>query len=130
MNTYPVSIQQAQLFQTGSRSQLTPALTVYTRKTLALLGAVMAAIALILLLVWVASMATNNLVAAGAWGLGFIFLGLATDSRKRPAILRLTMGIALLGLALLQVTVSPGFTLVSGALVTTWVAVRVFRQLR
>lgn len=55
---------------------------------------------------------------------------LTVSSRKRPAILQLTMGIALLVLALLQVAASPDFILVSGALVTTWVAVTVFRQLQ
>ena len=130
MNTYPVSIQQAQRLQTGSRQQLIPAMIVSSRETLALWGAVMAAMALVLFFVWVASTATNNLIAGGTWGLGFIFLGLAADNRKRTAILQLTMGIALLGLALLQVAVSPDFILVSGTLIATWVAVTVFRQLQ
>ncbi len=96
MNTYPVSVQQAQRLQTGSRQQLIPAMIVSSRETLALWGAVMAAMALVLFSVWAASTATNNLIAGGTWGLGFIFLGLAADNRKRTAILQLTMGIALL----------------------------------
>ena len=130
MNTYPVSIQQAHLFQGGDRRQLKSDITVSRRETLALFGAAITATVLAFLFVWVASMATNSLVAAGTWGLGFIFLGLATDSRKWPAIWQLTMGIALLVLALLQVTLSPDFALVSGALVTIWIAARVFMQLR
>lgn len=130
MNTYPVSVQQAQLLQTGAGRQRIPVMTVSSRETLAFSGTVMAVTILVLLFAWVVSMATNNLVAAGTWGLGFIFLGLATDSPRRSAILQLAMGIALLVLALLQVAVWPGFALVSGALITTWVALMVFRQLR
>ena len=130
MKTYPVSIQQAQLLQTGARRQLISALTVSSRKTLALLGAVTAATILVLLFTWLAGMVTSNLIGVSTWGLGFIFLGQAVDNCKWRAISHLSMGVALLGLALLQLTVSPDFTIVSGALVTTWVAVTVFRQLQ
>lgn len=130
MNTYPVPIQPTQMLHTQARQQLKPALTVSSRETVALLGALMAATTLVLLFVWVAGVATNNLIAAGTWGLGFIFLGLAIDSCKWPAIWQLAIGAALLALALLQTIVSPDFTIVSGALVATWVAFTVFRQLR
>jgi len=130
MSTYPVSMQPTQLLHAEARQQLKPALTVSRRETVALLGALMAATTLVSLFVWVAGVATNNLIAAGTWGLGFIFLGLAIDSRKWLAIWQLTMGAALLALALLQTIVSPDFTIVSGALVTTWVAFTVFGQLR
>jgi hypothetical protein len=100
------------------------------RETLALLAAVMTATALVVIFVWVVSIASNDVISGGTWGLGLIFFGLATDSRKRAAIWQLTTGFALLVLAFLQVAVSPDFTLVSGAIVTTWVAVTVFRRLQ
>ena len=130
MNTYPVSIQPGQQLPIGTGERHIPAIMLCRRETLALLAAVMTATALVVIFVWVASITSNNVISGGTWGLGLIFFGLATDSRAWAAIWQLTTGVTLLVLALLQVAVSPDFTLVSGAIVTTWVAVTVFRRLQ
>jgi hypothetical protein len=130
MNTYPVSIQPEQHLPIGTGERHISAIMLCRRETPALLAAVMSATALVAVFVWVASIASNDVISGGTWGLGLIFFGLATDSRKRAAIWQLTTGVALLVLAFLQVAVSPDFTLVSGAIVTTWVAVTVFRRLQ
>ena len=130
MSTYLLPVELKQLIQTEARQQLFPVMAVSARGILALLIAVTAATAFALISVWVAAVLTVDLIDAGTWGLGFIFLGLATDNRRRTAILQLITGIVLLGLALLQAIVSPDFTIVSGAVVTSWVAFTVFRQLR
>jgi len=130
MKTYTYVMQHDQRFQTGNQPQLIPIVATSTRELLALLSAVTVATAFVLLIVWLAGMLTDNLVGAGTWGLGFIFLALATDNRKLIAILQVTTGVTLMGLALLQIMVSPDFTIVSGALLSTWVAFAVFRLLR
>jgi len=129
MKSYTIPMQ-GQRFQAGSKPHLLPIMAISTRELLALLSAVTVATAFVLLSVWVAGMATDNLIAASTWGMGFIFLALASDNRQLIAILQLTTGVALIGLALLQITVSPDFTIISGALLSTWVAFTVFRQLR
>ena len=102
---------------------------VHIQTILASLGALTTATAIVLLSVWMAGVEISNMVDASTWGLGLIFLGLAVDNRKPTAIFQVATGMALLVLAWLQHTVSPDFTIVSGVLVATWVAVRVFRQL-
>jgi hypothetical protein len=130
MNTYPVSIQPEQQLPIGTGERQIPAIMLCRRASPALLAAVMSATALVAVFVWVASIASNNVISGGTWGLGLIFFGLATDGRMRAAIWQLTTGVTLLVLALLQVAVSPDFKLVSGAIVTIWVAVTVFRRVQ
>ena len=105
-------------------------MVISVREILALLSALMVTTAFVLLSAWLAPMTSDNYLGACNWGLGFIFLALATNNRKRTAILQLVTGVALLTLALLQLTVSPDFAKISGAIVSTWLAFAVFRKLR
>ena len=130
MKTYPLQVHQYQRVQKLSRQQLIPAMVVSVHEILALLSALTVTTILIVLSAWLAPMTSDNFLGAITWGLGFIFLALATDNNNRMAILQLTTGIALLALALLQLSVSPEFANISGAIVSTWLAFAVFRQLR
>lgn len=87
---------------------------------LSLAVAVAVAAALVTLSVWLAGKATGPLLAASTWGLGFLFLGLAVDSRGLRAVLLGVTGLALPVLAQLQDRVSTDFVIVSGVLLAAW----------
>lgn len=87
---------------------------------LSLAVAVVVAAALVTLSVWLAGRAVGPLLAACIWGLGFVFLGLAVDSRGLRAIFLGITGLVLPALALLQDRVSPDFVIVSGVLLAAW----------
>ena len=121
MKTYFQPIQQNWQLQTLAKQRLIPFMVVPIQTILAFLGALTTATAIVLLSVWMAGVEISNIIGAGTWGLGFIYLGLAVDNRKPTAIFQLATGIALLVLAWLQHTVSPDFTIVSCVLLATWV---------
>lgn len=130
MKTYAAPIQPNRQLQTRAKQRLIPFMSILIQTILAFLGSLTTATAIVLLSVWAAGVEISNVIDASTWGLGFVYLGLATDNRKPTAIFQLATGIALLVLAWLQHTVSPDFTIVSGVLVATWVAIMIFRQLR
>jgi hypothetical protein len=130
MKTFTPLIHQGQQLKSTTEPQLIPAVAISIREMLAALGALTAATAIVLLSVWVAGMEETAILSASTWGVGFVFLGLAVDNREPTALWQLLTGVALLGLAWLQNTVSPDFTIVSGILVATWVADGLFRRLR
>ncbi len=131
MRTLTAPIRQDRQLQTTTGLPIFPAMTVSIRGVLALLSAVTSAAAIVLLSVWVAGMEVTAILSATIWGIGYIFLGLAVDSREPTAFfLQLATGVALLALAWLQNAVSPDFTIVSGVLVAAWVAVSLFKRLR
>ena len=110
--------------------QLLPLVLGNTRKTLALLGAAIAAVGLVILSIWATGLETIGFLGAITWGLGFIFLALAVDNYGSMAILQLSSGIALIVLASLQNQVSADFLIGAGVLAATWVAALTYRQLR
>ena len=130
MKAFTAPIQQNRQFQMTTGQKLTPALSASIREIMALVGAVTMAAGIVFLSIWVVGMDLNNILAAGTWGVAFLFLGLAVDNREPAAFLQLITGVALLSLAWLQNNVSPDFAVVSGVLIATWVAVTVFRRLR
>ena len=130
MKAFTAPIQQNRQFQMTTGQKLIPALSASIREIMALVGAVTMAAGIVFLSIWVVGMGLNNILAAGTWGVAFLFLGLAVDNREPAAFLQLITGVALLSLALLQNNVSPDYAVVSGGLVATWVAVTVFRRLR
>jgi len=105
-------------------------MVVSIREILDLLSAVTVATAAIMLSIWVAGMDISSIIGAGTWGVAIIFFALAVDSRTTAALLQLSTGGALIGLAWLQYAVSPDYTVVAGVLVAGWMAVAVFRWLK
>lgn len=128
MKTYSVHIDQKRAPGSIASLKLIPAMTASIREVLALMSAVLVAASIITLSVWAAGMEINAFLGASTWALGFMFLGLAIDNRKRTAMFQLVTGLALLVLALLQNYVSPDFLIVSGTLVATWVAAALFKR--
>ena len=90
------------------------------RETLGLAVAIAVTAALVTLSVWLAGKPAGPLLAACTWGLGFVFLGLAVDSRGLRAVFLALTGLALPALALLQDRVSPDFVILSGVLLAAW----------
>lgn len=129
MKTYIAAFQQSQKLHSVVREKLITALTASMRDVVAVLGAVLAASAIITFSIWVAGMELSIFLGVSIWGLGFIFLGLAVDQRGPVALFQMTTGVALLVLALLQNSVSPDFIIVSGVLLATWVGVVLFKRL-
>lgn len=130
MKIHSGHMQEHHRFHTRAGSRLVPVMVDSFRETLALLGAVIAAIAIVMLSVWVAEMEIQNVFGALTWGLGFVFLAMAVDSRESLAILQSLTGLSLLVLAWLHTSVSPDYIIASGILVALWVAATLFRQLR
>ncbi len=130
MRTYTATLQQNRQPQSSTGPALIPEIITSIHETLALLSAIIASTAIVLLSVWVAGQEMNDVLGAGIWGAGFVFLGLAIDNREPRAFLQLITGVALLGLAWLQTTGSSDYATVSGVLVASWVAVSVFKRLR
>ena len=96
---------------------------------LALFSALTTATGIVLLSVWTVGMGIDNILGAATWGLGFIFLGLAVDNRGLLGLVQGSTGVTILSLACLQNMVSPDFTIATGALLASWVAVVIYRQL-
>jgi len=130
MKIYTGPIQHHRRYHNTAESKLVPVMVDSFRETLALLSAVIAAIAIVMLSVWVAGMEIQNIFGAFTWGLGFVFLAMAVDGRESLAILQSVSGLSLLVLAWLHSTVSPDFVIASGILLALWVAATLFRQLR
>jgi hypothetical protein len=130
MKIHSGHIQEHHRFHITADKSIVPVVVDSFRETLALLSAVIAAIAIVMLSVWVADMEIQNILGAFTWGLGFVFLAMAVDSQNSPAILQSLTGLSLLVLAWLHNSVSPDFIIASGILVALWVAATLFRQLR
>ena len=130
MKIYSGHIQEHRRFHITADSNLVPVVVDSFRETLALLSAVIAAIAIVMLSVWVAEMEIQNMFGAFTGGLGFVFLAMAVDSKDSLATLQSLTGLSLLILAWLHGTVSPDFIIASGILLALWVAAMLFRQLR
>jgi len=124
------SWQQHRELQTAGAQSLGPVILLPVREVLAFLAAGILAAAIVLLSVWVAGLDAGGVLSASTWGLGFIFLGVAVDNRRRGACLQLATGAALLLLAWLQSCVSPNFAIVSGVLLAGWAAAGLFQRLR
>jgi hypothetical protein len=130
MKIHSGHIQEHHRFHITADKSIVPVVVDSFRETLALLSAVIAAIAIVMLSVWVADMEIQSIFGAFTWGLGFVFLAMAVDSQNSPAILQSLTGLSLLVLAWLHNSVSPDFIIASGILVALWVAATLFRQLR
>ena len=100
------------------------------RETLALLGAVSAAIAIVMVSVWVTGTGMQSIFNALIWGLGLIFLAMAVDNNMSKAVLQLITGLSLLVLAGLQNMVSVDFTIAAGVVIALWIAATLFRVLK
>ena len=130
MKIHSGHIQEHRRFHITADSNLVPVVVDSFRETLALLSAVVAAIATVMLSVWAAELAIQNIIGSFTLGLGFVFLAMAVDSKDSLATLQSLTGLSLLILAWLHSTVSPDFMIASGILLALWVAAMLFRQLR
>lgn len=130
MKTLTTTILQNRELSKSAGSNLVPSLTSSINEVLALVAAVTVAAAIVLLSVWVSGQEINEVLGAGIWGVGFIFLGIAVDNRDPGAFLQLMTGLALLVLAWLQTSVSSDYAVASGVLVAAWVAIGVYKRLR
>lgn len=129
MKTFSVSIHQGLKLKPGATQKLGKVLTATMRNIMAVTWATVAALALIALFVWVAGMGVHTYLGAGTWGMGFIFLALALDNDGKHTRYKAMTGVALLTLALLQSSLSPGFMIISGAVLAAWLAGAVFNRL-
>ena len=129
MKTFSASTHQSLKVNSKATQKLGPILTASLRNIMALTWAGVTAISLIALSVWTAGMEINAYLGSLSWGLGFIFLALALDNHKKLARYQLMTGVALLVLALLQSSVSPGFVIISAAILAAWIAGAVFKRL-
>ena len=130
MKTYTVPLQQNQGIQLSAGDEILPAMASSIREVLAFLSAASAAVVVVLLSVWAAGEEMNDLLSAGTWGVGFVFLGLAIDNREPIASLQLVTGLALLILAWFGTFVSTDFVIAAGLLLAAWVTAGLFKQLR
>jgi hypothetical protein len=130
MKTTTTSIPQSRHLHIQPKQGHFTSVVVSTREVLATLSAITAATAIVLLSVLAAGVEFTNIIAASNWALGFVFLALAVDNRNSKSVLQLLSGLALIGLAWLQANVSSDYSIASGVLVATWVAISLFRQLR
>lgn len=130
MKTLTTTILQNRELSKSAGSNLVPSLTSSINEVLALVAAVTVAAVIVLLSVWVSGQEINEVLGAGIWGVGFIFLGIAVDNRDPGAFLQLMTGLALLVLAWLQTSVSSDYAVASGVLVAAWVAIGVYKRLR
>lgn len=130
MKTLTGHIEKTRQFHSTAFKEHLPEMDISFCEVLALLSAVTVATAAVMLSIWVAGMDIRQFVGAGTWGVAFIFIAQAMDSRKPAALLQLTTGAALIVLAWLQHAVSPEYTIVSGVLMAAWIAVAVFKRLK
>jgi hypothetical protein len=130
MTTFTAQLQQHRQVKLTPGENFIPSVKISINQGLALLSVITAAAAIVLLSVWVAGMEISNVIDAGIWGVGLIFLGLAVDNDEPVALLQFVTGIVLLALAWLQFSVSADYIIVSGVIVATWVAFSLFKRLR
>lgn len=91
--------------------------------------ALVPALAVIIGSAWaIANPNLETFLLASLWGVGFIFLTLAIDSKKKTFGPLLATGMALPVLALLSSRVAGEFAIVAAALVATWVAVSILKR--
>ena len=83
----------------------------------------------VMLAAWLTAMEFNAVIGASVWGVGFIFLAMAIDGRGRLALLQSISGGAFLILAMLQNSVSTGFGIIAGVLLSIWVGALVYKRL-
>lgn len=129
MKTFSVSTHQNLKVKPGTSKKLAPILTASMRNIMALTWAGITAFTLVALSVWAAGMEINIYLGASSWGSGFIFLAMALDNGGKYARYQAMTGVALLVLALLQSSVSPGFMIVSGTVLAAWLSGAVFSRL-
>jgi hypothetical protein len=129
MKTYTAPIPQNRNLQSVAGRNLVPFMAASMRDIVTLVGAMLMAASIITLSVWMAGMGAGAVLAAGTWGLGFVFLGLAMDEHGPVALYRAATGIALLILALLQTRVSADFVIVSAVLLAAWAGFALFKRL-
>lgn len=129
MKTFSVSTHQSLKVGPNATRELGSILTASMRNIMALTWAVLTAFTLIALSVWTAGMEIASYLGAISWGLGFIFLVLSMDNDRKHARYQAMTGLALLVLALLQSSVSPGFMIISGAILSAWLGSAVFKRL-
>jgi len=130
MKINTTSIHQDQLVHIRAKQGHLPSVLVSTREVLASLSAITAATATILLSVLAAGVEFTNIIAAGTWALAFVFFALAVDNNESKAVLQSLSGLTLIVLAWLQANVSSDYSIASGVLIATWLAISLFRQLR
>jgi len=128
MKTLTATIREPGELETAAGKRWLGSMTEILREILGLAVVVAVAAALVTLSVWLAGKPAGPLLAAGTWGLGFMFLGLAVDSRGLRAVFLGMTGVALPGLALLQDRVSPDFVIVSGVLLAAWAGHGILRR--
>jgi len=122
------TIREPRELETAAGKRWLGPLTEIVRETLGLAVAVVVAAAMVTLSVWLAGKPVGPLLAASTWGLGFVFLGLAADSRGLRAVFLGITGLALPVLALLQDRVAPDFVIVSGVLLAAWAGHGILRR--
>ena len=123
-------ITQTALQPKAISQSILPTVAISISETLAAFSAVVSTTLIVFLSIWVASMEVSNISAAVTWGLGFVFAGLAVDGRGLTALLQVITAVSLLLLAYLQNYISADFVIAAGALLATWSAGIVFRQLK
>jgi len=128
MKTLSAPLHQSLERETLARRKWLASLAASLRDIVSLVVAVATAAAVVTLSVWLAGRAAGPLLGACTWGLGFVFLGLAVDSRGLSAVFRWATGIALPVLALLQTRVSPDFVIVSGVLLAAWAGLGILKR--
>jgi hypothetical protein len=129
MKTYTATTRQNGNFKVSGRD-IVPGLAASMREILALLSAVTVATLFVLVSVWVAGTEMTNIASALTWAIGLVFLGIALDNRGPLAYFQLVTGLFLLVLSYLQNSISPDFTIVSGALLAAWASIALFGHLR
>ena len=129
MKTFSASTHESPKLKPIAAKRFGPILAATMRNIMALTWAGMTAFTLIALSVWTGGMEISTYFGAGSWGLGFIFLALALDNDKKLARYQAMTGVVLLILAVLQSSVSPGFMIISGAVLAAWLAGAVFKRL-
>lgn len=129
MKTLNAQIQTERKTRSFTTGRLIPVLASNMRNIMAFTYAGLAAVVVIVLSVWVTGMGIGTFLGVSSWATGFIFLGLAVDSRGPLALFQVASGVALVVFALLQNSLSPNFFLLSGVLLASWVAFAVFRRL-
>jgi hypothetical protein len=128
MKTLSSTLTQTQKLESSTGRKWFASVAVYLRDILSLAVAVVVAGALVTLSVWLAGRAFGPLLAACTWGLGFVFLGSAVDSRGWSTVFRGVTGVALSALALFQDRVSADFVIVSGVLLAAWAGHSVLKR--
>ena len=130
MKTYHLEMHKHKLLKTPVTHRWGPGINVFVIEMLAVFGALAVAISVILGSIWLATLDIKPLLGAGTWAVAFIFFALAFDKRGPAALFQAFTGVALVILAWLQNTMTADFTIVSGVLLATWVAVAVFKQFK